>query len=98
MLHARYGQKHWSIGSDGEWEWEEKDFEATLGSLGFIGFGNVKIARIEQGRITLTRYDSTELLTPEKNVSFYAEIEGREYSNGCVYDGDDYQLILTWKK
>ena len=98
VLHAKYGHKSWSIASDGEWEWEERDFESALGSLGFIGLGDVKIARIEQDCITLTRSDRTERLTPGgKTISFYAEIEGREYSDGCVYDGDDYQLILAWK-
>lgn len=96
MLHAKYGHKHWSIGSDSEWKWEESDFEAKIGLLSFIGFGNVKIARIEQHCITLTRYERSELLTPGESVSFYAEIEGREWSDGCVYDGDDYQLLLSW--
>ena len=26
-----------------------------------------------------------------------AEIEGREWSDGCVYDGTEYKLVLTWK-
>lgn len=97
VLHAKYGRKEWSISNDGKWEWKEKDFEAKLGSLDYY-IGGLNIARIEQGCITLTRYDSTELLTPGQTVSFYQEVEGREWSDGCVYNGTDYQLILTWIK
>ena len=97
MLHAKYGRKEWSISNDGKWEWKEKDFEAKLGSLDYY-IGGLNIARIERGCITLTRYDSTELLTPGQTVSFYQEVEGREWSDGCVYNGTDYQLILTWIK
>ena len=96
ILHAKYGCKEWSVSSSGEWEWKESDIEAALGVLPFIGFGNVKIARIEQDCITLTRYDEKFLLKSGQTVSFYAEIEGREWSDGCVYDGTDYQLLLTW--
>ncbi len=97
MLHAKYGHQSWSVGGTSDWEWEESDIEAVLGTLPFVGFAGVKIARIEQDCITLTRYERTERLTPGQTVSFYQEIEGREWSDGCVYDGDDYQLLLTWK-
>ena len=96
MLHARHGHKSWSISGSSDWKWEESDFEAALGTLNFTGFRSVKIVRIEKNCITLTSYDRTELLTPGETVSFYAEIEGREWSDGCVYDGDDYSLELTW--
>lgn len=95
MLHAKYGRKSWSVGSDGEWIWEEKDIEANLGSLSHY-IGGLSIARIEKNCITLTCYDRTEQLTPGKTVSFYEEVEGREWSDGCVYNGTDYCLHLTW--
>ncbi len=94
-LHAKYGRKEWSVYSAGEWEWKEEDLEAKIGSLSQY-IGGLKIARIEQDCITLTRYDRTEQLAPGQTVSFYQEVEGREWSDGCVYDGTDYQLILTW--
>jgi len=95
MLLAEYGRKEWSISNGGEWKWEEKVFEAEIGSLGHY-IGGLKIARIEKGCITLTHYERTQLLTPGQTVSFYQEVEGREWSDGCVYNGTDYKLQLTW--
>ena len=72
---------------------------AELGDLKFIGFGSMKIARIEKNCITLTRWDKdTYQLTPGETLKLSDTIEGREWSDGCVYDGDDYKLELTWKK
>ena len=77
----------------------EKDFEAKLDRLPFSGFGDINIARIEKGCITLTDYyGNVKELHPGETVRYTAEIEGREWSDGCVYDGDDYSLELTWKK
>lgn len=96
ILHANHGHKSWSVSGSSDWKYEESDYEARLGSLDFIGFFNIKIARIEKRCITLTRGKETFLLTPGQQLQFYAEIEGREWSDGCVYDGDDYKLKLTW--
>ena len=54
ILHARHGHSSWSISRQGEWKYEEKDFEAKLDRLPFSGFGDIKIARIEKDCITLT--------------------------------------------
>lgn len=97
ILHACHGHSEWSISHQGDWEYEESDIEAKLGSLDFIGFGDIKVARIEQNCITLTQGSNSYLLTPGEQLNFSAEIEGREYSDGCVYDGDDYKLTLAWK-
>ena len=97
MLHVRYGYQWWTAYDRGDWEWVESDIEAAIGWLDFIGFDDVKIARIEQRAITLTCGNKTYRLAPGETVNLYAEIEGREWSDGCVYDGDDYQLLLTWK-
>ena len=98
MLHARHGHSAWSISSQGGWKHEEKDFEAKLDRLPFSGFGDIKIARIEKDCVTLTDYyGNVKTLRPGETVRYTAEIEGREWSDGCVYDGDDYSLELTWK-
>lgn len=99
ILHARHGHSSWSISSQSDWEYEETEFEAGLGELCFSGFGSLKIERIQKNCITLSRYGGTTYqLTPGGTVQMSSEIEGREYSDGCVYDGDDYKLELTWKK
>lgn len=99
ILHARHGHSSWSISSQGEWKYKSIDFEVKLESLPFSGFGDIKIARIEKDCITLTDYyDNVKLLRPGETIRYTAEIEGREWSDGCVYDGDDYSLELTWKK
>ena len=97
-LHARHGHQHWSASGSGDWKYEESDFEVELGRLDFTGFRNIEVARIEKDCITLTQRGDTYSLKPGENLRFSAEIEGREWSDGCVYDGDDYTLNLTWKK
>ncbi|MBR3092747.1 MAG: hypothetical protein IKG99_06955 [Bacteroidaceae bacterium] len=97
-LHARYGHQHWSASGSGDWTYEECDFEPKLGRLIFVGFGDIEIARIEKDCITLTQHDKTYMLAPGCELHFSAEIEGREWSDGCSYDGDDYSLALTWKE
>ena len=98
ILHARHGHSKWSVSQQGDWKYEESDFEAKLGDLYFIGFGSLKIIRIEKNCITLTEYGGKNyLLTPGESISLSVEIEGHEWSDGCAYDGDDYTLELTWK-
>lgn len=99
MLHARHGHSSWSISSQGAWKHEECDFEAKLERLPFSGFGDINIARIEKDCITLTDYyGNVKTLRRGETVRYTAEIEGREWSDGCVYDGDDYSLELTWRE
>ena len=100
VLHARHGHQSWSVGGSSDWEYEESDVQVELGRLGiFTGFGSLKVERIEKNCITLSnRGDAIHLLTPGDTLHFYAEIEGREWSDGCVYDGDDYSLVITWPK
>ncbi len=97
ILHAQHGRSDWEVGHQDPWKFKESDFEPELGALSFIGFGNIKITSIKKDCITLTRYGKTFLLKPGEEVGFLAEIEGREWSDGCVYDGTEYKLVLTWK-
>ena len=98
VLHARHGHSSWSVGSSSDWKYEEQDFEARVGErLPFTAFGSYKIARVEAHCVTITEGARTYQITPDSGQRFSEEIEGREWSDGCVYDGDDYSLVLTWK-
>ena len=41
--------------------------------------------------------EAPQTLTPGGSLHFSAEIEGREWSDGCVYDGDEYSMTISWK-
>ena len=69
-----------------------------LGSLPFSGFFSYNVVRIQKNCITIQTGEGTKLILPGSEVQYYAEIEGREWSDGCVYDGDEYVLRLTWNK
>ena len=98
MLHVKSGHKHWSVYNDGEWKNEEYDIEAKLGTLNIDGFWNYEIVKITQNAITISYYNETYTLTPDNPLDLpISVIEGHEYSDGCVYDGDNYSLELTWK-
>ena len=60
------------------------------------GFWNYEIVRITKDLIVISFYERKYYLTPAQPVHMYTEIEGHEYSDGCVYDGDDYTLDITW--
>ena len=98
ILHLQYGNRHWSISNAGEWEYEHEDRVAQYGSFKLVGFYSYEIKKIEADRITIVSYDETYYLTPDEPLHLYNEIEGREWSDGCVYDGDEYALHITWKK
>jgi hypothetical protein len=98
MLHVKSGHRHWSISSTDDWEYEEEDMQAKLGSLGISGFWSYEITRITEDCITIEFYKERYELRPDQPLNLFSEIEGDERSDGCVYDGDDYSLELTWKK
>ena len=98
ILHVKSGHQSWSIGGSGEWEYEEQDMVAKFGKLGINGFWNYEITSIKADCITIEFYKEKYELRPDQPLHLYKEIEGREYSDGCVYDGDDYSLTMTWKK
>ena len=98
MLHAKSGHKHWSVYNDGEWKNEEYDIEAKLGTLNIDGFWNYEITKITHVVFNDTATTETYTLTPDNPLNLpLSTIEGHEYSDGCVYDGDAYSLELTWK-
>lgn len=97
MLHVKSGHSYWSVSGDGEWKYKEEDIVAKLGQLNIDGFWNYEITSIRKDCITIEYYDEKYELRPDKPLHLSKEIEGREYSDGCVYDGDNYSLTLTWK-
>ena len=96
ILHAIHGHQSWSVGSTSDWEYKESDIEACVGPLNFTGFGNLRIESVRSNAITISRGKELFQLHPGAELGWYAEIEGREWSDGCVYDGDDYKLSLSW--
>ncbi|UKK48642.1 hypothetical protein L6475_01365 [Prevotella sp. E9-3] len=76
--------------------YKEYDMEAKLGKLGIQGFWNYEITSVKSDCIIIEFYEEKYEVRPDKPLHLYKEIEGREWSDGCVYDSDDYTLDLTW--
>ena len=98
MLHVKSGHSSWSISGSSDWKYKEEDMPAKLGRLNIDGFWSYEITCIKKDCITIGFYDKEYELRPNKPLRLLNEIEGHEYSDGCVYDGDDYSLELTWIK
>ena len=98
MLHVKSGHSSWSISGSSDWEYKEEDMPAKLGRLNIDGFWSYEITSIKKDCITIGYYNKEYELCPDKPLHLSNEIEGHEYSDGCVYDGDDYSLELTWKE
>lgn len=96
-LHVKSGNKSWSVYSDGEWKYTEEDIIAKPGRLNLDGFWGYEITSIKADCITIEYYDKKYEVRPNQPLHLRNSIDGREYSDGCVYDGDDYSLELTWK-
>ena len=90
-LHVKSGHSH-----GGGWKYEEKDIVAIRGTLKIDGFWNYEITSIKSDCITIEFYEEKYEVRPGKPLLLYKEIEGREWSDGCVYDSDEYNLELTW--
>lgn len=97
-LHVKSGHRHWSISGYGDWKYEEEDIVAKRGPLNLDGFWNYEITSIKQDCITIEFYEKKYEVRPGQSLHLSNEIEGREWSDGCVYDGDNYSLELTWQK
>jgi len=95
-LHVKSGHSSWSISGNDGWRYKEKDIVAKLGRLNLDGFWNYEITSIRKDCITIEYYDEKYEVRPDKPLHLSKEIEGREWSDGCVYDGDYYSLDLTW--
>lgn len=95
-LHVKSGNKSWTVYSDGEWKYTEEDIVAKPGRLNLDGFWGYEITSIKADCITIEYYDKKYEVRPGQPLHLRNSIDGHEYSDGCVYDGDDYSLELTW--
>ena len=61
-------------------------------------FPTLWIKEIHKDRIVISDgADGPEqVLTPHSSVMFDYEVEGREWSDGCVCDGTDYYAQIIW--
>lgn len=94
MLHVRSGHS----GGSGGWSYQESDMVAKLGEIHIPGFWCYEITDIQHNCITIEFYEEKYVVRPGQPLQLYNEIEGREWSDGCVYDSDEYNLTLTWKE
>ena len=79
----------------GEDEWT---VEAKLGELDLPHYTDgLTIEAIEPGHIIVSchGYDIRHL-SPGQTVGYLREVEGREYSDGIVYESDEYSIKITW--
>ena len=62
-------------------------------------FPTLWIKEIHKDRIVISDgADGPEqVLTPHSSVMFDYEVEGREWSDGCVCDGTDYYAQIIWE-
>lgn len=80
---------------EGEEEWT---IDAKAGELNLPEYtGGITVELIEPGQIILSTYGQRlKTLTPGKSVGYLHEVEGREWSDGCVYESDEYSITITW--
>lgn len=95
ILKIHINDSHWSVGGESESS-EDLEQEAKIGSFSQTGFWGLRIDRMESKFITFCFDGVTKVLTKGATIHFSNEVEGREYSDGCVYDGDDYTIAITW--
>ncbi|MBQ8703273.1 MAG: hypothetical protein IJ524_02730 [Bacteroidales bacterium] len=98
MLKVHWTHTHCSPSGefpDGEEEWT---IEAKPGELNLPKYtSGITIELLEPDRIILSSYGQRlKTLTPGKTVGFLDEVEGREYSDGIVYESDEYNTKITW--
>ena len=98
MLHIVWRHGEWEAYSDTEWEEQEFTLKAEKGPLKLpVYCCRVAIEKITDHEIVVSQsHETTKILTPGDSIHFSAEIEGREWSDGCVYDGDEYNMRISW--
>ncbi len=60
------------------------------------GFGSYEVTKTTSDTITIYSYDKTYQLKHGETLYLRNSIEGHEWSDGCVYDSDEYSLELKW--
>ena len=100
MLKVRWSHTHCSPAGESLQGEEEWTIEAKVGTLDLpVHTCGITIESIEPERIILTTYGTAPReLTPGKTVGYLHEVEGREWSDGCVYESDEYNISINWIK
>lgn len=96
ILTARLTQQHYTVYSEGTPVTSRREISAACGPLGIEHFGGCEITEVKPDCISLTFAGEIKELRPGGSVCLSRTIEGREWSDGCTYDGTDYTLTLTW--
>ena len=62
-------------------------------------FPSLIIKEISKDRIVISdgEHGKEKVLTPNGSVRFHYYEEGREWSDGCVCDGTDYDVQIIWE-
>lgn len=93
---AELTKRHYTAYSDGTPVTNRREIPAAVGTIGIDPFGGCEITEVKPDCISLTFAGEIKELRPGASVCLSRTIEGREWSDGCTYDGTDYTLTLTW--
>lgn len=96
-LNFYWHHNSWSMGGRDDNESKKWDAEAKLGDLDVQGFHGLKIEEITRDAIKISRYDNVKTLLKGECIGFSNSIDGYEDHEGCVWNGDDYDLTISWK-
>lgn len=96
-LRVEYGRRHRTVYDDGETQWQAISLPAALGNLPVDRFRGYRIVEIESDRLVIACGEETHVLRPGETIVISREIDGREWADGCVYDGYTYTLKITWQ-
>lgn len=98
-LQIQYGHRSWTVYKSDPWEYEtiERVFKAG-DKLEMVGFYGHQITEITDACIVIEFSEERYILTHDEPLHLFSKIEGREWSDGCVYDGDDYSIDVVWLK
>ena len=98
MLHVNWTDNEWTMSGGGKTRHDSYTIEATVGRMTIEGFRSVSIEKICSNAIVFKEYGGdVKILTPGDSVRFENSIDGYEDHDGCVWDGDDYVMTITWE-
>lgn len=95
-LIAELTKRHYTAYSDGTPVTNRREIPAAVGTISIDPFGGCEITEVKPDCISLDFAGEIKELRPGASVCLSRTIEGREWSDGCTYDGTDYTLTLTW--
>lgn len=96
-LNAKVYICEYTVYSPGESEEKEsKVLDAVVGNIPMWMFDDCVIVDVTPTEIKIEGKGKTYILTPGNRVVISFDIEGDEWSDGCVYDGTSYSLIIEW--